>query len=88
MPLSKGNQSKSCKATIVLLLALTVTGLKVNGVQEDVSKSWEHFDNVSGGNYPGSVQDHFDNVSEASANDNKSREHFDNVSGANYPNCQ
>ena len=41
MPLGKGNQRESCKATIVLLIALTVTGHNVYNVCE-VTDSTEH----------------------------------------------
>ena len=83
MPLRKVIQHYSCNTAYVLLLALVVKGHNVNtnvyegntftNVFEEPHAN-EQFNNVY------KVQEHFDNVSEASVNDYNALEHFDNVS--------
>ena len=70
MPLGIGNQSESCKATIVLLTALTVTGHNVYNVCE-VIHSTKHFTNVH------KVREHFINVEKR--HNNNVCESFDRI---------
>ena len=70
MPLGIGNQRESCKATIVLLIALTVTGHNVYNVCEVIDPT-EHFTNVY------KVREHFINVEKR--HNNNVYESFDQI---------